>query len=413
VPSICLLTGSHFCRNPRVVKEANALAAAGYEVTVLAPVLAGDLRAEDERLLAGAGWRHEPYCDLRPARAGRAGPLLTRLVRRLGAESVRWLGWQAPASLGYGASRLLRAALRTRHDLYIGHQEVGSWAACELAARGRQVGADVEDWYSRDLLPAAQARRPVRLLRRCERFLLKHGAHVTTTSVAMADALAKAYEAPPPRVVYNAFPWSDRAGLAPAPAQDNGRLSLHWVSQTIGPGRGLEELGQALQRVEVPVRVSLRGAADAAAAAWVRGLFPPGRHTLELLPLVPPADLLGQIARHDVGLALESQSQASRNYTVTNKILHYLLGGLAVVATDTRGQAEVAAAAGGAVRLCRADDPSDLAAQLNALAADPEGLREARVAALDSAFRQFCWERQVPVLLESVAEALRGPRVLG
>ena len=36
---ILILTASHLCRNPRVVKEATTLGAAGYEVTVMSVCL--------------------------------------------------------------------------------------------------------------------------------------------------------------------------------------------------------------------------------------------------------------------------------------------------------------------------------------------------------------------------------------
>src|SRR5690606_34715878 len=146
-------------------------------------------------------------------------------------------------------------------DLTIGHQEVGAWVACVLMDEGRAVGADIEDWYSEDLLPEARTGRPVQLLQRCEVQLVQRAPHVTTTSEALANALAEAYDGPPPAAVYNAFPWAERTGLDDTrrDREDHSRPSLHWVSQTLGPGRGLEVLCEALRRVSHPVEVHLRG----------------------------------------------------------------------------------------------------------------------------------------------------------
>ena len=407
--SICILTGSHLCRNPRVVKEASTLSEAGYEVTVLGPTLSDELAAQDAEILRGAAWTRQTVIDLRPCFSTwrRLG---LRASRRFGAEAIRWLSWESPQALGYGITQTLHAAKRKNDDLYIAHQELGSWVGCELAKEGRRVGADLEDWYSRDLLPEAQARRPLRLLRQCEDLLLKQGVYVTTTSNAMASALAETYDAPKPTVIYNSFPWIDRAKLDPLPQDraDHSLPSLHWFSQTIGPGRGLETLCAALYKVDAPVVVHMRGSYTPATEAWLRNLLPKDRgHQLYLHELVHPEELLSRIAEHDIGLALDLTVPQSRDLTVTNKILHYLLGGLAVVASDTSGQAEIAAAAPHAVRLFRCGDATALAEQLNLLLTDPALLADAKAAALAVAKSHFCWERQAPILLNSVEMALR------
>jgi glycosyltransferase involved in cell wall biosynthesis len=404
--TIAIVTGAPLCRNPRVVKEAEGLCAAGYEVTVLGPSFTEALAEEDRALTSNASWRHLITADLRTSGPQR---VTVQFVRRLGSEAVKWIGTQVPDALGYGVRRALEQARQIGADLYVGHQEVGLWVTDQLAREGRRVGADLEDWYSEDLLPEARAHRPIRLLRQLEANAVKRSGHVTTTSTAMAKALAQEYGGPQPAVVYNAFPWSDRSLL-------DGRMedritrtlpSLHWVSQTIGPGRGLEALFEALRVVPVPTEVHLRGACSPDEEARLRRLFPEAQgHRLFFHALVPHEKLLSRIAEHDIGLALEAAEPPSRYYTVTNKILHYLLGGLAVIATDTAGQREVASAAPQAVRLCRNGDASSLAAAINELLASPEALGQAKLAALNAARTRFCWEQQVPVLLASVEQAL-------
>lgn len=405
---IGIVTGAHLCRNPRVVKEATALHEAGHRVTVLGPATSEALSEQDDALVRAGGFEHRVVVDLRPGSPER---MRHRLVRRLATEAVARLGWQRPEALGYGVRATLRAAREIEADLIIGHQEVGAWVACKLMDEGFAVGADIEDWYSRDLLPEAQAGRPVELLQRCEAQLVRRGPHVTTTSAALAHALAQAYGGPEPTVVYNAFPWSDREDLDGRAVDrvSRGLPSLHWVSQTIGPGRGLETLCEALRQVATPVEVHLRGRVAEADERWLRALFPDGRgHRLHLHDLVPPSELLSRIAEHDVGLALEASDPPSRDLTVTNKILHYLLGGLAVVATDTRGQVEAAEAAAGAVMLCRSEEAEGLAQQIDAFASRPELLREAKQTALAVAREKFCWEAQRSLLVHSVEEAVRG-----
>ncbi|PON16127.1 hypothetical protein C2W62_20105, partial [Candidatus Entotheonella serta] len=60
---------------------------------------------------------------------------------------------------------------------------------------------------------------------------------------------------------------------------------------------------------------------------------------------LPNRELLSRIAEHDIGLALEQCDCPSRDLTITNKLFQYLLGGLALIATQTQGQAEAIAKA--------------------------------------------------------------------
>ena len=67
--------------------------------------------------------------------------------------------------------------------------------------------------------------------------------------------------------------------------------------------------------------------------------------------LVSYSELLSRITEHDIGFAGETPLIRNKDLTVSNKILQYLLGGLAVVASDTSGQREVARGAPGGVFL--------------------------------------------------------------
>src|SRR5207244_12822049 len=98
------------------------------------------------------------------------------------------------------------------------------------------------------------------------------------------------------------------------------------------------------------------------------GQIPEGRRRrICVHPLVTNDQLLPRIAEHDIGFAGETTLCRSRDLTITNKILHYLLGGLAVVASDTSGQREVACQAPAAVHLYPSGDPGGLGARLNML----------------------------------------------
>jgi glycosyltransferase involved in cell wall biosynthesis len=375
---IVLLTGNSLCHNPRAMKEATALARAGYGVDVLGAWLDPEFKARDEHLLKQLPFRFTPVIDVTVpgARAGLAR-LVQRARRKTAQLTYDLTGVQNPLQLGHGLGRMLRLAFNIPAQLYLAHSEPCLAVARTLLRAGRRVGVDMEDWFSEDLLPEARRHRPLGLLRSLERELLSRGVHASCPSRAMSGALAAAYGCPPPTVVYNAFAWSDRH-VHEAMSRDSPPRaipSLHWFSTTLGSGRGLEELLGAIELLDRDFVLHLRGRPASGFAEWIETRIPERlRDRVQLHPLVANDQLLPCIAEHDIGFAGEQPECRSRDLTVTNKILHYLLAGLAVVASDTKGQSEVAAQAPRAVLLYPAGDVRALAATLDRLLGSSEAL---------------------------------------
>ena len=279
----------------------------------------------------------------------------------------------------------------------------------DLSRRGERVGVDMEDWFSEDLLPDQRRLRPVQFLGELEGHLLRQGTGATCPSQAMSVALGRAYGCPPPVVVYNAFPWSDRETLDGAVKDRRDRTipSVHWYSQTLGPGRGLEDLFASLRHVEAAAEIHLRGRPAAGFERWLDSLITAAwRPRVFVHGLVSNEELLSRIAEHDIGFAGEMTFCRSRELTITNKILQYLLGGLAVIASDTLGQREVAAQAPDAVLLYPSGDAPALAGRLNKLLSSPAEMSRTKAAALRAAEDVFCWERQEPALLGNARRAV-------
>jgi glycosyltransferase involved in cell wall biosynthesis len=334
-----------------------------------------------------------------------------RARKKAAQVSSRLTGWQSSLQLGFGIQHMLTEALKLRADLYIAHSEPCLEVGHQLLQGGHRVGVDMEDWFSEDLLPDARQHRPVRLLRELEKELLLRGMYASCPSRAMSTALAREYGCTPPAVIYNAFPWCERQQLV-GKMQDRRRQdipSIHWYSTTLGPGRGLEDLIAALPLLRHDAEIHLRGNPAPGFEASIRRQTPERwRDKIFFHSVVANDQLLSRIAEHDLGFAGEMKYCRSRDLTVTNKILHYLLGGLAVVASDTAGQREVAAQAPGATLLYPSGDAPALADALNGLLASPEHLDSAKAAALAAAQTTFSWECQERALLESIARALQG-----
>ncbi len=405
---ILILSGIQLSTNPRVVKEADALSAAGYSVEVLGAVLDPRKAAHDSEILKGRIWTYTPVIDAASSRFGdrvawqqaRLRSATWRKAARFGAKNVAQTGYAAPEMLSYALAHPAR--------LTILHNPQSLWVGTKLMAKNRAVAADIEDWYSEDLLPEDRKSMPVASLREWEKSVLRGAAYSTTTSRSLSAALADSYGCAPPAVVYNAFSRDDSASLSSTKHVRAGKgLSLCWFSQVIGPGRGLETLIDALPHVRAPIELSLRGSWSPAYRHSILSRAPEEwRDRITFHTQVPSGELMSRIAEHDIGYAGEVPFCRSRDLTITNKILQYLLAGLAVVASDTSGQREVAEVAGKGVSLFPSGDHAKLAENLNALAESPELLSHARRAALAAASSQFSWEASKPVLLDCVASAL-------
>jgi glycosyltransferase involved in cell wall biosynthesis len=435
VRHVVLLTANPLHANPRVVKEASALAEAGYEVTVLGAWSGeggGGGGVSVERCFGGNGGRQRAQgggveSDLRLAARGGYTfiPLLPpdttlgklhRFVQRLARKCAPRSRW----AFGLMPFALKRAATRLKPALAIAHSEPALFAALALHNRGTKVGVDMEDWFSEDLLPEARSRRPVDLLRKAERELLRCSVHATCTTEVMADALASAYACSRPTRVYNVFPApelsaDDRATDRSAASRSldgtasRGRtaVSIHWFSQTIGPGRGLERLFEACVDLNAEFEIHLRGSIGSY-GAWIEEVVPTVlRPRMFLHEMVANDELPARIAEHDIGYAGEVADIPSRNLTATNKIFQYLQGGLAVVASDTDGQKEVARLAGEGVLLYSSASTEELRRNLDRLIANPTQLAAAKSAAARIAAESLNWSVEKPRLLASIYHVLR------
>jgi glycosyltransferase involved in cell wall biosynthesis len=408
---ITIISGIQVTDNPRVLKEANELARLGYEVEVLASIVDPASGPVARDLAERNGWKLTAWLD-RSERSlvQRFRWQFVRMRKRLADELYLRTGRESAAQLGYVAPEMLRHARANPAHLYSAHLYQGIWVGRELLRRGAAVGVDFEDWYSDDLLPDAQKRMPMRLIRECEQDLLRQGRYALTTSTALSEALAIAYAAPKPAVLYNTFPLAERNTFdgEVRDRRDMERLSVFWFSQTIGPGRGLELLAAASHQLrDCEVEFHLRGTEREGYPDALREQFAPElREHVHFHSRVPHEELFSRIAEHDLGFAAEQDYCQSRRLTITNKILQYLLAGVPALATDTPGQSEVQALAGTGVILFPGKSATGLAAHIATLANDRELLANAKAAALRASEETFCWEKSTPILSNCVEQVL-------
>jgi glycosyltransferase involved in cell wall biosynthesis len=320
----------------------------------------------------------------------------SRLARSLLAANL-----QDPNALGYAVDRVLTCSIKQNADLTITHLEVAMWVGTELHKRGFRVGVDIEDWYSESSADPIQPRS--RFLRALEQEILKRSVHVTTTSMAMADALEVSYKCAKPKVIYNSVP--SVSGIGSRSQNDSTRLI--WFSQTLGQDRGLQDVFGALPLLEGNWTLELRANASPEIRSWVESQVSPALLSrVDIEPTVHPDELPCLVAKHDIGLATEPPSCRNKALTISNKMFQYLQSGLLVAASDTPGQREVLNAFPQGGRLYCPGDPSSLARVLNAWLLDPLHIRDRKDLIARGANARFAYEHQAKALLESVNRAL-------
>ena len=402
---IAIVTTGHLSTSPRVVREADALAAAGHDVVVIGAWYDAEHAEWDLAIAAASPWRFVVAADFRgTSRWSRTRFLVARMRSRV-ARARLSLGLGADRhALGYAVDALERVLRREKPALHLLHLEPALAIGERLLRDGARVAVDIEDWYSRIAADGVQDESLRVEIDRLERRVFAAARSATTTSAAMSAALAVQTGMVPADVVYNGVASID-APRADMP--ETGPLRLVWFSQIVAPGRGLELLAAALETATDDWVLTIVGAASASARAWFESLLPAGvAERVRWEPPVSPRDLGAIVAGHHVGLALETGATRNLELTVSNKICHYLQCGLVVAATDTAGQREVMARVGDAGCLVDRRDPALLREALIGWMADPSALAAGIDRRHASAKAVLSADAQAPRLVAAAARAL-------
>lgn len=405
---VCIVTPGYLSHTPRVVKEADALHAAGFEVHVVCS--AGQLRwvADFSKQVAAEKPWHthvvEWSADTRKFRYHYTR-IRHHLFKRLHAALWAMPG-VAERAEGRIFSELARAALQIKADMYIGHYPIGLAAASKAAQHyGAKLGYDVEDLHTEEQDDTPAGRLEKRRIGLLEARYLQNCHHVSVVSDAIGAHLRERYALASTTTVRNVFPLQERATLDGKTLDRRGdKVSLYWYSQTIGRGRGLEEILRAAQAVAGKIQLHLRGTInDADRAYFVQLAQQSGiANDLYLHDQVPPAELLSRASEHDLGLALEQRQPLSRNLTITNKMFFYMLAGIGIIATDTVGQSDLHQQNPDVGFLYRQGETAALAALLQSLLAHPERIHAAKAAAKAAAETRWNWEVEQQELVRAI-----------
>jgi len=407
--TICLVSGSHVSSNPRLVKEADALHAAGYRVHVIAGRNFPPSDPLDASILSRARWSFT-LVDYSSGWRTRAQRIIRRLARLILARCPRASLWLAARAHHPACAQFAAAASRIRADLYIGHTLVGLIAAAAAARRHHaRLGFDAEDFHLWETDAASALPEEQHSIRRLESALLPRCVHLTAAAPLIAATYASTYGIREPLTVQNAFPLSEAPPLPDSIASPHSPARFYWFSQTIGPGRGLESAVRTLALLKHPAALSLRGTLvnDAYARNLTELARAAGFHgAIQFLPPAPSAEMARLASEHDIGLAIEPATPLNRQLCLANKLYTYLLAGIPTVCTPTRAHLAIARDLGDAALVINLTEPAQAAAVLDAFLQDRPRYASARRHAWHLGQTRYNWEHETPALLAAVAQAV-------
>ncbi len=400
---VCIVSPGNLSANPRLVKEADALHGAGYDVTAVVSDYSTSLRGFDGGVEAEAPWRVVHARRSPRERYGRvAADTAARLLDGVGAPVPVAL---AARAYGGPVAGLRAAACAVPADLYIAHYVAALPAAGAAARRhGALLGFDAEDFHSGEGADGPAEARRMAMVRIVEGAWLPRCTHLTAAAPLIGKAYSALYAVPAPVTVLNVFPLDMAPAEPPPPRPAGAPLRTYWFSQTVGLDRGLQPFLHAMALTTAHVELDIRGGDP-----WGHGetLMRLARELgigerVRVLPVAPPQEMVRLAAAYDLGLSLETDVSENRRLCLTNKIFTYLLAGVPALLSDTPAQRALAPDLGDAAAVVPLTDPAAIAAALDRLAAR---LDRARTEAWRLGRDRYNWDVEKGALLDSVEAA--------
>ena len=393
-----------------MLKAADAFHERGYRVRVVSTRTGGWATEADAMIGGSRGWQwhvvnygraEAPATWFRTGSRHRAARALANLVKSVPRRI-------AVAAYGRLHRELVDAILEEPADFVYGGTTGAIAAVADAAHRARTPFAvDFEDFHCAEH-ESPDGNLSNDLARSIMRFASDGAAFVTAGSDAIARACRDqlGIHAMP---VNNVFPLPEKPP-AERPDRIGGEFGAYWFSQTIGPGRGLEDVVRALGLTAQRASLTLRGCPAPAYAKSLLALAAQEAPRVRLViePPIAPDSMVDACRSFDLGVSAEQGHIQNRTLNLPNKATTYPLAGVPVALTDTIGQHPLARDLGAGALVFTPGDAESLAQQIRGLMSDPERIHEAREASWRAARTRWHWEHELErgTLLAAIANVV-------
>ena len=342
---VLLITSGQPSLNPRLVKEADALAEKGFQVTVLYQYWNAWGTRLDEALLKTKKWeaiRVGGDPDKQKLQYN-----ISRVIHKDSKSIYQKTGSKAAAvgAIARSSYYLIRKAKKIKADFYIGHN-LGALPATVIAARfhKKNCGFDAEDFHRHETSDE-QDHLDVKLKKYIEEQFYPYLSYLSTASTLISREYKLLFPTLNISTILNVFPkttkWQDHVRNSTSTAP----LRLFWFSQTIGVNRGVQDVIKAMKlledtELELHVYGYLPKESKSVFDNLVAGLKFSHTPRIYFHDPVPEKELLQLAANFDIGFAIEPGFCINNKIALSNKIFTYLFGGCAVVFSNTPAQSD-------------------------------------------------------------------------
>ncbi|MCZ4221794.1 glycosyltransferase family protein [Pedobacter rhodius] len=404
---IVLITSGQPSLNPRLVKEADTLVAAGYRVKVIYQYWNNWGTELDRELLKTKKWSFQ-LIGGSPDKQ-RLLYNFTRLQWKIGKLLVEKFGFKSWRELAIGrcTKQVIRAAENNIANLYIAHN-LAALPAAALAAKknNSKCGFDAEDFHRNEVTDNIFD-YDFKLKKNIEDKYIKQLDYLSTASPLISLAYSEIYPEQEPVTILNAFP---KQLITRQGSVDDCKLKLFWFSQTIGIGRGLEELIEALAFIkDYIIELHLLGNYDDQTKKSFEKISSAYSFNPDLIHYyhpIAPQKIFAFASQFDLGIASEISSPKNRDICLTNKIFTYIQSGLAVIASDTTAQKKLFEEYPDMGIVYKKNNPESLAAAIKIYIENRELLRKHQNRAYKYATETLNWEVEQEKFLSIVKYTL-------
>jgi glycosyltransferase involved in cell wall biosynthesis len=397
---IVLVSSGQPALNPRLVKEADSLSHAGYDVTVLYSYWNDWGTAYDKQLLSTKKWKtiriggspHQKQIIYFFSR-------LINMISRLAVNKKFFFGWFAVSAVSRGSFFLIKQAKKHKADLYIAHNLGALPAAVKAAtAHSKPCGFDAEDFHRNENSDDKNDKYVI-LKSWVEDKYIPRLNYFTASSPQIADAYKAIFPDLKPIVLLNVFP---KSAITSPVHNSNGPLKLFWFSQTIGANRGIEVIISALQLLNKDhFELHLLGSKTHGGESFINKINDKTIN-IQIHEPVSPDELTGFASQFDIGLSLEQSVPLNRDICLTNKIFIYLQAALAVIVSNTKAQQSLMSKNQQIGSIYQIGDTNALATILQNYYDNRDFLHSCKKNALCLAHEQFNWETESVKFLDTI-----------
>jgi glycosyltransferase involved in cell wall biosynthesis len=389
-----------------MVKEATALAEEGYRVIVLYNYWAEWAMKYDEEIkkrFPQIEWIEtggNPETAKRDYFFSRMRHKAYRLLYRYFPGNL----YLAPRAEIRGFQSLLTCAEKTKANLYVAHNLGALPVAAKAAAKHKSHYAfDAEDFHRGQVTEKGTDYNRIVSL---EDAYLANASYITAASPLIAEQYEEKYNR---RVitVNNVFSKKNTISKTDKGGQ---HISLFWFSQTIGTGRGLEDIFNALALLSVEkFTLHLLGNISKEIKQYFDFLST-GANGFKIgvtyINPVDPDEIIDIAAKCDIGLALEPGRDINNQYALSNKIFTYLIAGNAIIFSSTPAQRKFYKENRNIGSLYTPGNAEELAGILNHYLENPAILAMQKNASMSLANEKYNWEIERAKFLSTVKNVL-------